>query len=212
MRAAFEALHRKRFGYVEEDEPVLDTLTVEAIGSSSPSLHDGRGTTRRVVEGYWPRRSTPPPASLVPSPAKAGEELGPRADLRPGLDHRRRARLAGRARWGRHARPDPRRAARTPARRRHRGRPGAAGNLQQPVHGHRRGNGRRAAVDRDPRQHQGAARFLLRHLRCRRRADRQRAAYSGASRLDGREHPHHHRCPRAGAGTGAASAAATPMC
>ena len=34
MRAEFEALHRKRFGYVDEAEPILDTLTVEAIASS----------------------------------------------------------------------------------------------------------------------------------------------------------------------------------
>ena len=36
MRAAFEALHRKRFGYVDEAEPILDTLTVDAIASSLP--------------------------------------------------------------------------------------------------------------------------------------------------------------------------------
>ena len=36
MRCAqtFEALHRKRFGYIDEAEPILDTLTVEAIASS----------------------------------------------------------------------------------------------------------------------------------------------------------------------------------
>ncbi len=32
MRASFEALYRKRFGYAEEVEPIVDTLTVEAIG------------------------------------------------------------------------------------------------------------------------------------------------------------------------------------
>jgi 5-oxoprolinase (ATP-hydrolysing) len=34
MRADFEVLHRKRFGYVDEAEPILDTLTVDAIASS----------------------------------------------------------------------------------------------------------------------------------------------------------------------------------
>jgi len=43
MRAAFDTLHRKRFGYVEDVEPVVDTLTVEAIGSSSLSRSDGEG-------------------------------------------------------------------------------------------------------------------------------------------------------------------------
>ena len=33
MRDKFEALHRKRFGYVDEAEPILDTLTVDAIAS-----------------------------------------------------------------------------------------------------------------------------------------------------------------------------------
>ena len=31
MRAAFESLHRKRFGYVEDDEPVVEALSVEAV-------------------------------------------------------------------------------------------------------------------------------------------------------------------------------------
>src|SRR5688500_17938404 len=34
MRAEFEALHRRRFGYVEGSEPIVDALVVEAIGSS----------------------------------------------------------------------------------------------------------------------------------------------------------------------------------
>jgi 5-oxoprolinase (ATP-hydrolysing) len=34
MRAEFEALHRKRFGYVEPAEPVLDTLSVEAVSAA----------------------------------------------------------------------------------------------------------------------------------------------------------------------------------
>ena len=34
MRADFEALHRQRFGYVEDDEPIVEALSVEAVGSS----------------------------------------------------------------------------------------------------------------------------------------------------------------------------------
>ena len=46
------------------------------------------------------------------------------------------------------------------------------------------------------RQHQGTAGFQLRDLRRIRRADRQCAAYPGSPWLDGREHPHHHRHSR----------------
>ncbi len=52
---------------------------------------------------------------------------------------------------------------------RHHGRPCAAGSLRQPVHGHRRGDGRDAAEHRLLGEHQGAARLLLRDLRCGRR-------------------------------------------
>ena len=45
MRTAFEALHRKRFGYVDEAEPILDTLSVDAI-ASSPGLI-GKGDHRQ---------------------------------------------------------------------------------------------------------------------------------------------------------------------
>ncbi|HVF36535.1 MAG TPA: hydantoinase B/oxoprolinase family protein [Sphingomicrobium sp.] len=37
MRQAFEELHRKRFGYVDAAEPILDSLTVDAIVSSPNS-------------------------------------------------------------------------------------------------------------------------------------------------------------------------------
>jgi len=73
MRAAFDTLHRKRFGYVEDVEPIVDTLTVEAIGHTSPPLHlQGRGT----AEGG----GGAPPSALraATSPANAGEEtIGP---------------------------------------------------------------------------------------------------------------------------------------
>ncbi len=47
MRADFEALHRKRFGFVDEAEPILDTLTLEAIGSSP----ERGGVPAKLVEG-----------------------------------------------------------------------------------------------------------------------------------------------------------------
>ncbi|HEY4070128.1 MAG TPA: hydantoinase B/oxoprolinase family protein [Sphingomicrobium sp.] len=53
MRDEFAALHRKRFGYVDEDAKVIvDALVVEAVGRTSPPLHlQGSGTARSVVEG-----------------------------------------------------------------------------------------------------------------------------------------------------------------
>ena len=47
MRAAFEAQHRKRFGYIDEHEPIVDTLTVDAIASSP----DRGGGTSQVSNG-----------------------------------------------------------------------------------------------------------------------------------------------------------------
>ena len=51
---------------------------------------------------------------------------------------------------------------------RHRSRPGSPRGLQQPLHVHRRTDGRPPGVHRPVRQHQGAARLLLRALRPRR--------------------------------------------
>ena len=47
MHIEFEALHRRRFGYADEAEPILDTLTVNAIANSSP---DPEGGTAKLVE------------------------------------------------------------------------------------------------------------------------------------------------------------------
>jgi 5-oxoprolinase (ATP-hydrolysing) len=38
MRETFEALHRKRFGYVENDEPVIETLSVEAVAGTDATF------------------------------------------------------------------------------------------------------------------------------------------------------------------------------
>jgi 5-oxoprolinase (ATP-hydrolysing) len=52
MRAAFEALHRKRFGYVDEGEPILDTQIVDAIASSAASQQQVEASNAgEVVEG-----------------------------------------------------------------------------------------------------------------------------------------------------------------
>ncbi len=75
---------------------------------------------------------------------------------------------------------------RGPARDRHHGRPGDARGLQQPLHVDRRADGSAAAEHRLLGQHQGAARLLLRAVRCRGQPDRQCAAHAGAPGLDER--------------------------
>jgi 5-oxoprolinase (ATP-hydrolysing) len=74
MRAAFEAQHRKRFGYIDDNEPILDTLTVEAIGSSPSPL--GEGNHPEGGGGVIDRDVTYPSTSFAGSPPQlqAGEE------------------------------------------------------------------------------------------------------------------------------------------
>jgi 5-oxoprolinase (ATP-hydrolysing) len=37
MQKAFDELHRRRFGFADEAEPIVDTLTVEAVAGSAQS-------------------------------------------------------------------------------------------------------------------------------------------------------------------------------
>ena len=56
MRATFETLHRKRFGYVEDDEPVIEALSVEAVAATDTPFAatscNGVGATA-VQAGSW---------------------------------------------------------------------------------------------------------------------------------------------------------------
>jgi 5-oxoprolinase (ATP-hydrolysing) len=60
MRTAFESLHRKRYGYVEDDEPIVEALSVEAVartetaftapsaaGAGATAIHAGPWTAYR---------------------------------------------------------------------------------------------------------------------------------------------------------------------
>jgi 5-oxoprolinase (ATP-hydrolysing) len=76
MRTAFDALHRKRFGYIDDNEPILDTLTVEAVASSSPAVagegdhaQHGGGVLGAGTEGLLRQ------PSAATSPAIAGEDV-----------------------------------------------------------------------------------------------------------------------------------------
>ncbi|HEV2080590.1 MAG TPA: hydantoinase B/oxoprolinase family protein, partial [Allosphingosinicella sp.] len=83
MQAAFEELHRSRFGFSSEGTPIIiETAIVEA--TSSPGF-PGEGDHPKGGGGGLGREEAPPPAfSRFPSPAKAGEDLYDRADLAPG--------------------------------------------------------------------------------------------------------------------------------
>ncbi len=56
MRAAFDELHRRRFGFVDADEPIIDTLSVEAVASAARSqaapTPPGRGA-EPIELGTW---------------------------------------------------------------------------------------------------------------------------------------------------------------
>ena len=155
-----------------------------AGGRARAPARDGAGCTRRRP---WQRRRPAPPATRT---APRRTRVDRPADHRRGQrDHRRRPRLAGRPSataaicCSTRVRP-----ARRPVGGRHRGRPRHAGDLQQPLHVHRRADGRAPGEHRPVRQHQGAAGLLLRPVRPRRQPHRQRPAHPGAPRLDGRVH------------------------
>ena len=74
MRASFEALYRSRFGYADEAEPILDTLTVEAIGRSSPERGGG---PPKAVEGPTAASTPPSAAAQLPPPSSGEEWTGP---------------------------------------------------------------------------------------------------------------------------------------
>ena len=74
MRVAFDDLHRKRFGFVDAAEPVIDTLTVEAASSAGRSAAvatpPGRGA-EPIVTGSWSayRRDQLGPGQSIAGPA-----------------------------------------------------------------------------------------------------------------------------------------------
>jgi 5-oxoprolinase (ATP-hydrolysing) len=74
MRATFAELHRKRFGYWEENAQVIvDALVVEAVGKSSPSsLGEGGRAQRGGGAGAEPLDQ---PSARIPPPGELGEVL-----------------------------------------------------------------------------------------------------------------------------------------
>ena len=133
----------------------------------------GRRPSIGARRSAWAPPWTAPPSSSSPprppwwSPA-GGRPLAASGDLVLRADRSPPARIGGR----------------------HRLRPGHAGGLQQPLHVDRRADGAHPREHRPLGQHQGAARLLLRALRPRRDARRQRAAHPDPPRIDERERAH----------------------
>jgi 5-oxoprolinase (ATP-hydrolysing) len=174
ITAGFEAAYRQRFAFLMQGKGlVVEAVSVEAvIAGDAPAeprhpLHPPREVPRRETcrmysGGQWHEaalvvREDLRPGDVIPGPAIIAEqnattvvEPGWEASL-TALDHLVLERRVRRA----------------PSRlcRRHHGRPGAAGGVQQPVHEHRRADGPAAAEHRVLGQHQGAAGLQLRAVR-----------------------------------------------
>ena len=218
LQLQFHAHHRERVPSFADPrrEVILEALSVEAVGGGAKFREPEQEITTACLpalarqspflHGAWREAA----ALLRGSNAhQLRGNLGPAGYHRATPDRRDRGRLAGGDHREESSCAGARRAARACTRRRHAGRSGDARSVQQLVHVDRRADGRRAAKHRRVGQHQGAARLLVRGLRWRRLARRQRPAHAGASRLDGSRGRDHH--PRARSKAGATSAPATPM-
>ena len=204
MRRAFERahkqplrLHRPRQGArrsrrcrrkrsaARRDFPSGRGKPVERRASSTPMRRPRRvppRATRFFSQGAWREGER----LFARGAAGRRERRRPGADHRAASDDRRRTGLARRRSRRKtmslmpRVEPLPRREAIGVE-----GRSGDARNLQQPLHVDRRADGRDAAEHRLFGQHQGAARLFLRGVRPPGPPRRQRAAYAGASGLDG---------------------------
>ena len=192
MIAAFEAAHRKQFGFVFDDKPIVVEVARGRSGrrrrrdrraADEPDQSAGdRGRDHAVLFGRHLARS----GHLSPRPPATGPaRAGTGARHRGAPDDRRRAGLAGGDHRARPCRAHARSAAREPPRDRHRCRSRHARSVQQPLHVDRRADGGDAAEHRLFGEHQGTARLLLRGVRRRQPAGCQRAPHAGPSRLDG---------------------------
>ena len=196
---AFAEAHRARFGYARPGRAVeVVTARVRASAAEPAAARAAAAVARTAA----PRRAD---AEIwFPGLGRVRAPLLDRESLAPG---RARARAGAGARGRGHARrstpaSSPSCAptgllvvtdegAATARARAGRGggarRSGAPRGHGQPLHVHRRADGRRAPQHRRLDQHQGAPRLLVRGVRRGRRAGRERAAHPGAPRRDGRD-------------------------
>ena len=195
LRAAFEAMHRQRFGFVSPDKPIeIEAIEVEALGGgehphepdlplSIDELPEPQTMTRLFTGGDWHDAPVFLRAGLEPGHCVAGPALIIEPHQTVVVEPHWQAEVTAKN----HLLLTRATKRETRDRTRHQRRSRSARSVQQALHGDRRADGLRAAEHGALGQHQGAARLLLRHLRSRRTPRRQRAAHPGASRLDGPE-------------------------
>ena len=174
---AFETAYRQQFSFLMPDKPiVLEAVSVELTAAPEPAVASlvaapdggpGRGPGADVH-----RRPVGRGGSAAARRAAARRGAGRAGHHHRGLRHHGgRTGLAGRAdRPGRPAAHPARPGPGPPPGGQRPSRPGAAGDLQQPVHVGGRADGRPAAQHRALGQHQGAAGLLLRRVRPGRRS------------------------------------------
>ena len=197
MRRDFETLHRQRFGFVSPEKRIVaaahrgggavaaaqcemsDAFSAPTANPRPATTHGGwRASTDTR---FYSRRGVARGAGVAARDARAGADASPGRRWSSSRTRPSSSSPAGGWTVTAAQRLVLTRAAPAPARAsRRRRRSGAAGGVQQPVHGHRRADGRGAAQHGAVGQHQGAARLLLRGVRRHRRARRQRPAHAGA--------------------------------
>jgi 5-oxoprolinase (ATP-hydrolysing) len=199
MRRVFEAAHKARFGFIDETKAiVVEAVSVEAVGGGTRAseaerpLTDAPAPSRRCARRSSRTAHGTMRRSTVARPSNPARPCGARPRDRAEPDRGDRGGLARVAHRQGPSGARPRGGAAEAHRHRHRGRSGDAGDLQQSLHVHRRADGRDAPEHGLFREHQGAARFLLRGVRLDRRARRQRAAHAGAPGLHGPLGGEHH--------------------
>jgi N-methylhydantoinase A/oxoprolinase/acetone carboxylase beta subunit len=186
MRREFEVQHKKQFGFITpQTDIIVEAVSVESAGGASHIKEASRrrtsatpealARTRMFAGGRWRRAPVYDRDKLRPGQTIKGPALIIEAHNHP----------ARRQAWCH----------------RHHRRPGHARSVQQPVHVNRRADGRDAGEHRLLGKHQGAARLLVRRVRCRRPTHRQCAAHAGAPRLHGPlGRDRHRQQPEDGAG------------
>ena len=206
MQQEFEQAHRQRFGFIARQRGlVVEAASVEAIGvteaaidpeTPAPPAEDTpvkRGLVRMYGSGEWRDATLYDRSDLHPGQ----RVVGPAIIIEPTATIVLEPRLA--------RRPQPPRPPAAGALRRagedrsggHHCRPGDAGGVQQPVHVHRRADGRHPAEHRLLGEHQGAAGLLLRPVRRQGQSRRQRPPCARPLGFDGGVRKiHHQRQPR----------------
>jgi N-methylhydantoinase A/oxoprolinase/acetone carboxylase beta subunit len=197
MRADFERLYRSRFSFLMPDRALIaEAVSVEAVGRPGCFRRPHRRESRVAREAQAPGKRADDdgregiPGTRVPArtPAARNPHRRPGDHRRAQRHHDRRARMGSAGDRARSPRARTRGRAQVRVRGGHHGGSRDARGLQQPLHVHRRADGRAPGADRVLREHQGAPRFLVRPLRPRGQPHRQRAAHAGAPGLHGREH------------------------